>query len=149
MTRTARGRTIVGEAPRHVVRPAVAAILAAGAALVFATAGCGGPAPEPGRRGATSAPAGGAIYDAAGCGACHDADRRGTDKAPSLLDLRQNWTADALAGYLADPDGFRKANPNPRLEDLDAKYAERDMPPFDGTPDDRRALARWLVEASR
>ena len=85
------------------------------------------------------------IYAAHQCGICHGDDRAGKSLAPPLKGLSAHWTADQLVNdYFPDPVGFQ--NKDPRLSGMLKTYSTMKMPPVQGSPEDLKALAQWLVK---
>lgn len=80
-------------------------------ALVAFALGCGArqPTPPPGLDEAQLA--GWQAYLDLNCASCHGASREGKRSGPPLRGLAEHWSAEQLAGYLADPDAVVKANP--------------------------------------
>ena len=85
------------------------------------------------------------LFQSEGCNACHGDRAEGLEGAgPALRDLAPYWDVDRVMAYLADPEGFRAANPD--FEDRRDTVYELEMPAFDHlTEDQRRLLARWLL----
>jgi cytochrome c551/c552 len=86
-----------------------------------------------------------ALFQSEACSACHGEMARGIEEVgPALQDLAPYWDVDRLATYLADPEGFRAANPD--FEDRRDVVFELEMPASDHLSEDqRRLLARWLL----
>lgn len=85
------------------------------------------------------------LYDEWACAACHGADRLGTENAPPLATVRANWTIDALAEYLLDPQ--KVVASDERLRGLGETYVV-EMPAFAFPAEERAAVAAWLIEKS-
>ena len=69
------------------------------------------------------------IYEDWECGACHTMRGTGGNVGPELVDLHMSYKLDELEAFLKEPPG--------------------DMPPFEGSEDELRALAEYLLKASR
>ncbi len=122
-------------APR--AAPAALATLAVLAVLAGLAAACAfRRTPPPGASGAL-------IYDYQNCANCHGDAGEGQSLGPPLRDLGRHWTRDALGAFLADPDGH--AERDPRLAELEERYAGN-MQPYDNlTLEQRLVLADWLL----
>ncbi len=85
------------------------------------------------------------LFQDEACTACHGDLAEGLEGVgPALRDLAPYWNVDRLMAYLADPEGFRAANPD--FEDRRETVFELEMPAYDHLSDDqRRRLARWLM----
>lgn len=77
------------------------------------------------------------------CSGCHGTGAKGSDTAPPLVEAANRWSMAQLAAYIVDPASFRAKDP--RLQELDARYPEIQMPPIDVPDDRRRALVVWLL----
>ena len=86
-----------------------------------------------------------ALFQSEACTACHGEMAQGIEQAgPALKALAPYWDVDRLMAYLADPEGFRAANPD--FEDRREVVFELEMPASDHLSEDqRRLLARWLL----
>jgi len=62
-----------------------------------------------------------------GCIGCHGVDLAGTMKAPSLIDIKANWSKDKLINYLRSPDSFMDSD---RFKAYKQKYPGAIMPSF-------------------
>ena len=62
-----------------------------------------------------------------GCTGCHGADLAGTQQAPSLADIKGNWSKDKLINYLRNPDSFMDGD---RFKAYRQKYPGAIMPSF-------------------
>jgi mono/diheme cytochrome c family protein len=112
-------------------------LLLAGLAGLGLLAACPGGSPEAAR--------GAAVYVEHRCGMCHADDRSGKPLAPPLKGLAAHWTADELVReYFPDPVSYQ--NNDPRLREMLQTYNTMKMPPVQGSPEDLRALAEWLVK---
>ncbi len=78
----------------------------------------GGPAPPAGLT--ETQLAGWQAYVDLNCASCHGEARRGQRSGPALTGLAAHWTADALVGYLSDPDSVVESNP--RLARISNNY---------------------------
>ena len=95
------------------------------------------PAPAP-------PPAGAGLYKNWGCAMCHGAEQQGNRFGPPLRALEPHWTAEDLAGYLADPPAFHDRDD--RMREIVKTYEAMVMPAFDQYPESERLeLARWLL----
>jgi mono/diheme cytochrome c family protein len=85
------------------------------------------------------------LYQAEACAACHGEMAQGQEEiGPALRDLAPYWDVDRLMVYLADPEGFRAANPD--FDERRDVAFEIEMPAFDHLSEEqRRLLARWLL----
>jgi len=70
-----------------------------------------------------------AIYDKWDCGACHTLNGAGGNFGPELISLHESYTVEEMITFLEDPP--------------------EDMPPFDGSREETKALSEYLLEASR
>lgn len=111
--------------------------------------GCGGENPGDGQASVTLSEADEsrayALFQSEACTACHGEMAQGLEEAaPALKSLAPYWDVDRLMAYLADPEGFRAANPD--FEDRREVVFELEMPASDHLSEDqRRLLARWLL----
>jgi hypothetical protein len=62
-----------------------------------------------------------------GCPSCHGIDLAGTNQAPSLLGIKENWSKDKLINYLRNPDSFMDSD---RFKAFRQKYPGKIMPSF-------------------
>jgi hypothetical protein len=62
-----------------------------------------------------------------GCTGCHGVDLAGTMQAPSLLDIKGNWSKEKLINYLRNPDSFMNSD---RFQVYRQKYPGNIMPSF-------------------
>ena len=62
-----------------------------------------------------------------GCTGCHGVDLAGTSKAPSLTDIKDNWSKDKLINYLRNPESFMNGD---RFQVYRKKYPGTIMPSF-------------------
>lgn len=62
-----------------------------------------------------------------GCTSCHGSDLRGTNLAPSLINIKQHWNRDELIAYLRNPSSFMESG---RFAEYRKKYSSVVMPPF-------------------
>ena len=85
------------------------------------------------------------LYSEWGGPVCHGALREGTGLAPRLAGLAAHWSEADLAAFLADPDRFRRTRPE--LIRHEGKFPSP-MPAFLEPEPDRRAVARWLLDAT-
>lgn len=78
------------------------------------------------------------------CARCHGRSGEGSFMAPTLAGVEQHWDVERLQRYLRDPD--KVIAEDERLEKQGRKYGTR-MPTFQHlTPDERRALAQWVLD---
>ena len=111
-------------------------------AWAFEAAACGGSSPAPG--GPLPAVSGEQAFRTRTCRRCHARDRSGTEIGPPLRGLSRDWDVDSLSRYIDDPAPFRAHDP--RLAALVTLYRGRLMKGFAMQPEERRALAAWLLE---
>ena len=62
-----------------------------------------------------------------GCTGCHGVDLAGTMKAPSLIDIKGNWSKDKLINYLRNPEAYMEGD---RFKVYRQKYPGAIMPSF-------------------
>ncbi|MGE5429974.1 MAG: c-type cytochrome [Syntrophomonadaceae bacterium] len=62
-----------------------------------------------------------------GCTSCHGSDLKGTNLAPSLINVKQNWNRDELISYLRNPSSFMDSE---RFNEFRQRYSSVVMPPF-------------------
>ncbi|MCU7496911.1 MAG: cytochrome c [Ignavibacteria bacterium] len=62
-----------------------------------------------------------------GCTSCHGSDLNGTNLAPSLVNVKQNWNRDELIAYLRNPSSFMDSE---RFAAYRQRYSSVVMPPF-------------------
>ena len=62
-----------------------------------------------------------------GCTGCHGVDLAGTMQAPSLIDIKGNWSKDKLINYLRNPESFMDSD---RFQVYRQKYPGKIMPSF-------------------
>lgn len=62
-----------------------------------------------------------------GCTSCHGTDLKGTNLAPAIVNVKQNWSRDELISYLRNPSSFMDKN---RFREYRKKYSSTIMPPF-------------------
>ncbi len=62
-----------------------------------------------------------------GCTGCHGGDLSGTQMAPDLHNVKDNWSRDQLINYLRNPNSYMNSK---RFQDFKAKYPNVIMPPF-------------------
>ncbi|HKI79468.1 MAG TPA: cytochrome c [Ignavibacteriaceae bacterium] len=62
-----------------------------------------------------------------GCVNCHGADLAGTNKAPSLLKVKDNWSRQELINYLRNPQSYMDSE---RFQEFKTKYPGVIMPAF-------------------
>jgi len=62
-----------------------------------------------------------------GCTGCHGVDLAGTNKAPSLSNIKENWSKDKLINYLRNPESFMDGD---RFKAYRQKYPGSIMPSF-------------------
>ena len=110
--------------------------------------GCGAAEPDAARAGNSISEADESrairLFQSEGCTACHGEMAQGLEIGPALRDLAPYWDVDRLMAYIADPEGFRAANPD--FEDRREVVFEMEMPASDHLSEDqRRLLARWLL----
>jgi len=122
-------------------------VVAAGCGMMLVA--CGGEKPGDGQASASLSEADESraltLFQSEICTACHGEMAHGIEEAgPALRDLAPYWDVDRLTAYLADPEGFRAANPD--FEERRDVAFELEMPASDHLSEDqRRLLARWLL----
>lgn len=62
-----------------------------------------------------------------GCTSCHGSDLKGTNLAPSLINVRQHWNREELISYLRNPSSFMDSE---RFAKFRQRYPSVIMPPF-------------------
>ena len=62
-----------------------------------------------------------------GCVNCHGSDLTGTKMAPSLMQVKDNWTRQELINYLRNPQSYMSSN---RFQEYRKKYPGVIMPAF-------------------
>lgn len=62
-----------------------------------------------------------------GCTSCHGQELTGTQMAPALANIKDNWTRDGLINYLRNPSSFGGGK---RFDDYRVKYKNIRMPSF-------------------
>ena len=62
-----------------------------------------------------------------GCTGCHGGDLSGTQMAPSLHSVKDNWSRDGLINYLRNPQSYMSSK---RFQEFKAKYPNAMMPSF-------------------
>jgi mono/diheme cytochrome c family protein len=62
-----------------------------------------------------------------GCVNCHGADLTGTNKGPSLMLVKDNWSRQNLINYLRNPQSYMSSD---RFKEYKQKYPGVMMPPF-------------------
>lgn len=67
------------------------------------------------------------LIDKLGCKNCHGTDLAGTNKAPSLINIKQYWSKDQLTNYLRNPSSFMSSD---RFQEYQKKYPDMVMPSF-------------------
>ncbi|HSD64273.1 MAG TPA: cytochrome c [Ignavibacteriaceae bacterium] len=67
------------------------------------------------------------LIDRLGCKNCHGNDLAGTNRAPSLTNLKQYWSKDQLTNYLRNPSSFMSSD---RFQEYQKKYPDMAMPSF-------------------
>lgn len=111
--------------------------------------GCGGAEPDVGQASNSISEADESraikLFQSEACTVCHGEMAQGVEETgPALRDLAPYWDVDRLMAYIADPEGFRAANPD--FEDRREVAFELEMPASDQLSEDqRRLLARWLL----
>lgn len=110
----------------------------AGLGLLALAVACAAPRPQPQHA------SGARVYHRQHCAHCHGEERQGKLHSPPLTDLGKNWTHATLVEYLTSPAAYVARDP--RLSRAAAKYASRMGPSNDMTPEERSALADWLLD---
>jgi len=62
-----------------------------------------------------------------GCTGCHGGDLNGTNMAPSLHSVKENWSRDGLINYLRNPSSYMSSS---RFKSFQARYPNTIMPSF-------------------
>lgn len=62
-----------------------------------------------------------------GCTNCHGADLAGTNRAPSLKNVKQYWSKDQLVNYFRNPSSYMSSD---RFQEYQKKYPDMVMPSF-------------------
>jgi cytochrome c553 len=86
------------------------------------------------------------VYKAANCEMCHGKLLQGTNLAPALKGLSENWEADTLAEYLLDPVGYTENDVRLKANSVQYKLP---MPAWKQTglgEPDLDLLVKWLLE---
>jgi len=79
-----------------------------------------------------------------GCINCHGNDLAGTEKGPSLVDIKKYWSRDQLINYLRNPNSFMSSE---RFQDYKAKYSNVIMPSYTNIDvKDLGKIAEYLLE---
>jgi cytochrome c551/c552 len=111
------------------------------------TLACGGSEGQDGRPVAATLTASDAmqLFQNENCTMCHGELTQGVDGVgPALRDLAPFWNRQRLTVYLADPDGFRQANPE--FENRRNEEYGIEMPASDHlSREQRQLLADWLL----
>ncbi|MBD3868536.1 MAG: cytochrome c [Acidobacteria bacterium] len=80
------------------------------------------------------------------CTECHGENLEGTETGPALAAVRQYWTKDLLIKYIYNPEFFMVSHPEVKRRN---PGFDIDMPPYtDLSEDERRLLARWVLQQS-
>jgi cytochrome c2 len=69
----------------------------------------------------------GQLVASLGCTGCHGSDLAGTNMAPGLHNLKQNWSRDELINYLRNPSSYIKSE---SFKNFRAMYPNTIMPSF-------------------
>ncbi|MDR3666158.1 MAG: cytochrome c [Ignavibacteriaceae bacterium] len=78
-----------------------------------------------------------------GCPNCHGIDLAGTNQAPSILDIKENWSKDKLINYLRNPESFMDGD---RFKVFRQKYPGAIMPSFNNiSVQDLGKIAEFLL----
>ncbi len=84
------------------------------------------------------------IYADLQCANCHGENLQGTEQAPALLKLAENWTKTELINYLRNPEEFGNTE---RITELHKKYSNSIMPSFNNVDTKKLGkLAEFLLE---
>jgi cytochrome c553 len=111
-------------------------------AVVASLGGCAAP-PSPPPVDLDAVERGRLVWKAEECGVCHGDDGRGSEIAPTLANVDENWTVEELAAYLLDPEA--ESAGNHRLAQLAAEY-QLEMPGILlATPEQGRDLALFIL----
>ena len=79
-----------------------------------------------------------------GCINCHGNDLAGTEKGPSLVDIKKYWSRGQLINYLRNPNSFMSSE---RFQDYKAKYSNVIMPSYTNIDvKDLGKIAEYLLE---
>jgi len=79
-----------------------------------------------------------------GCINCHGNDLAGTEKGPSLVDIKKYWSRDQLINYLRNPNSFMSSE---RFQDYKAKYSNVIMPSYTNIDvKDLGKIAEYLLQ---
>ena len=62
-----------------------------------------------------------------GCTGCHGPDLAGTNQAPALIDIKENWSKDKLINYLRNPQSYMDSD---RFKVYRQRYPGAMMPSF-------------------
>ncbi len=68
------------------------------------------------------------IVEALGCTTCHGVDLAGSDKGPSILEMKKYWSKENLVRYLQNPAAFLDSS---RLAKYHDQYIQYIMPSYD------------------
>lgn len=80
------------------------------------------------------------------CTECHGENLEGTETGPALTAVRQYWTENLLIKYIYNPEFFMVSHPEVKRRN---PGFDIDMPPYtDLSEDERRLLARWVLQQS-
>jgi cytochrome c551/c552 len=78
------------------------------------------------------------------CAECHGENLQGSETGPSLGEIREYWNEERLAEYLYHPQRYMVSHQ--KVQERSPGF-EIDMPPYkDLSEEDRRLLARWVLE---
>jgi len=79
-----------------------------------------------------------------GCINCHGNDLAGTEKGPSLVDIKKYWSRGQLINYLRNPNSFMSSE---RFQDYKEKYPNVVMPSYTNIDvKDLGKIAEYLLE---
>jgi len=79
-----------------------------------------------------------------GCINCHGNELAGTEKGPSLAEVKKYWSRDQLINYLRNPNSFMSSE---RFQDYKAKYPNVIMPSYTNIDvKDLGKIAEYLLE---
>ena len=87
---------------------------------------------------------GGPTFREIGCNLCHGENREGTEMGPSLLTVRDNWTAVKLSNYLDDPEGYLPSDE--RLKAVSTKYSAH-MPQLPMTEEQKQVIIEFILKS--